>query len=172
MARSPRPKSFQIPEPGHQPLKVSFCGSDYTFSMKTRFRADELRAMARIAFLKMPEVVRNSCINMSFQVASMESIPSDDQEIVSVFGERNLAFLVLGVQASVVDVFEFICHALELTPKERRYAEENYDLDEMTRIFIVILGAVNRPFGGTLNASQTAATNKTTDSTDGESATQ
>jgi hypothetical protein len=172
MARTPRPKSFQIPEPGHQPLKVTFCKNEYTFTMPSRLRADALRGYLLAAIAKMSLPVQEMAMTLAKEAASAGSMEDHAARLETTMTENQKISSVAGTYMATVEIFEFICLALGLTARERAYAEDNYDHAEMFRVFIALQGALMRPFGGTRNAFQTVPTVKTTDSTDGESGTQ
>ena len=172
MARTPRPKSFQIPEPGHQPLKVKFCGSEYTLTMKDSFQADRLRGMSQLALLQMPHAAHMALFMVSKKAASMKDMKVPAEQIESSFDPQLKALIAVGFQIAVREVFSFVCEALGLTEKEIAYAKDHYDIKEMIPVFCLILGALERPFGGTPSDSLLKPKQTTTDSISGECATQ
>jgi hypothetical protein len=173
MARtSTRVKSFQIPEPGHQPLKVTFCKNEYTFTMPTRLYADALRGYLLAAIAKMAAPVQEMAMQLAKDAASAKNMEEHAAKLETTLTENQKIASAAGTYMATVEIFEFICRALNLTARERAYAEDNYDHAEMFRVFIILQGALMRPFGGTRNASPTVTTEKMTDSTGGANGTQ
>jgi hypothetical protein len=171
MARTKRAKEFQIPNPGHQPLEIEFCGSTYEFVMPSRLKADALRGYLMAALARMSAPLQKQTMEMAKKIAASNKMDVAGAKVFNSMEESEKLAIAAGNYMAIGEMFEFICQCLKPTPGERAFAEDNYEAGEVFRVFTTLNGALMRPFGGTKSVSPVKEKANPTDSENGESVT-
>lgn len=151
-----QPEPLRIPSPDHAAVTITLCGNEHTYEEpRSRLEHDKLLGLFLLASVKMGATMDAGFLQQyAARMAQAEDVEGEAQRVQQEIGALNASLFGCGALLAIEDVYNAVCAGLRLTPGARAFLQDNYDKAELFAAYQILLGLIQRPFGGTRNATK------------------